>query len=400
MSTQAYSTLSAPNSTHSYSRPPTRQSAPSIPEFVPRNPAMSQQHAQHRQCSHLSDSGRTVCGLDMLNERTPPLKEDRSESLSSTGSSSSLHTQAQSRNGGGYFGRGQGWIQPDIWAPPQAPALRGDKDNYHLLSMADDFEPDEDPMFNPSLAKLSLASPASSLSPKSPIAASSMTSDQISALVASFAPAPSQSPAIAQLVARSTRLAQGLAHPPPNRGFRPKANEVHDHDESNTTVFVGGLSQGVTESTLSEIFAPFGPIAYVRLSSPTVLLVRADSVQVKVPPGKGCGFVQFYSKHDSEHAIKQMQGFECMGCSLRTHWGRSQSELLTSPSRNKYASLTTHIGDRSSPSSAPAPPSEQVINQVVTVCAALGVPKEHSELVMRVLHACSSNEGGAPAFLN
>lgn len=59
-----------------------------------------------------------------------------------------------------------------------------------------------------------------------------------------------------------------------------------------------------------------------------------------MPPGKGCGFVQFYLKQDSEYAIKQMQGFECMGCSLRTHWGRSQSECTEAMFRQLNADFT------------------------------------------------------------
>jgi hypothetical protein len=37
---------------------------------------------------------------------------------------------------------------------------------------------------------------------------------------------------------------------------------------------------------------------------------------------------------------------------------------------------------------------EQIAGQVVSVCTALGVSKEHAELVMRVLAACSGESGG------
>jgi hypothetical protein len=37
---------------------------------------------------------------------------------------------------------------------------------------------------------------------------------------------------------------------------------------------------------------------------------------------------------------------------------------------------------------------DQIAGQVVSVCMALGVPKEHAELVMRVLAACSGESGG------
>lgn len=80
-------------------------------------------------------------------------------------------------------------------------------------------------------------------------------------------------------------------------------------DPKNTTVFVGGLSSLISEDTLKTFFAPFGAIAYV-----------------KIPPGKGCGFVSFVLKADAEKAIERMQGFPVGGCRIRLSWGRSQGE--------------------------------------------------------------------------
>jgi len=37
---------------------------------------------------------------------------------------------------------------------------------------------------------------------------------------------------------------------------------------------------------------------------------------------------------------------------------------------------------------------DQIAGQVVSVCTALGVPKGHAELVMRVFAACSGESGG------
>ncbi|KAJ7794191.1 hypothetical protein B0H14DRAFT_2392702 [Mycena olivaceomarginata] len=52
-------------------------------------------------------------------------------------------------------------------------------------------------------------------------------------------------------------------------------------------------------------------------------------LQVKVPVGKHCGFVQFVRKADAERAIENMQGFPVGGSRIRLTWGRSQ---CTSPS--------------------------------------------------------------------
>lgn len=79
-------------------------------------------------------------------------------------------------------------------------------------------------------------------------------------------------------------------------------------DPNNTTVFVGGLSGYVTEDELRSFFQVFGEITYV-----------------KIPPGKGCGFVQFVQRHAAEMAINQMQGYPIGNSRVRLSWGRSQN---------------------------------------------------------------------------
>ncbi|KAK4504051.1 hypothetical protein PRZ48_004966 [Zasmidium cellare] len=79
-------------------------------------------------------------------------------------------------------------------------------------------------------------------------------------------------------------------------------------DPNNTTVFVGGLSGYVTEDELRSFFQGFGEITYV-----------------KIPPGKGCGFVQFVQRHAAEMAINQMQGYPIGNSRVRLSWGRSQN---------------------------------------------------------------------------
>ncbi|KAK5831813.1 polyadenylate-binding protein RBP47-like isoform X3 [Gossypium arboreum] len=54
------------------------------------------------------------------------------------------------------------------------------------------------------------------------------------------------------------------------------ASSQSDGDSSNTTIFVGGLDPNVTEEDLRQPFSQYGEI-----------------VSVKIPVGKGCGFVQF-----------------------------------------------------------------------------------------------------------
>jgi len=77
-------------------------------------------------------------------------------------------------------------------------------------------------------------------------------------------------------------------------------------DPNNTTVFVGGIDAGVTEEVLREFFSGYGEIVYV-----------------KIPPGRGCGFVQYVLRASAELAIAKMQGGDVQGCKVRLSWGRS-----------------------------------------------------------------------------
>ncbi|BGP22399.1 mRNA binding post-transcriptional regulator [Rhodotorula toruloides] len=81
-------------------------------------------------------------------------------------------------------------------------------------------------------------------------------------------------------------------------------------DPNNTTVFVGGLPASISEETLRSFFHHFGEITYC-----------------KIPPGKGCGFVQFVRRQDAELAIAKMNDFPIHGKSrIRLSWGRSQGD--------------------------------------------------------------------------
>lgn len=95
----------------------------------------------------------------------------------------------------------------------------------------------------------------------------------------------------------------------PQMGFYGAPQPMNQFtDPNNTTVFVGGLSGYVTEDELRSFFQGFGEITYV-----------------KIPPGKGCGFVQFVQRHAAEMAINQMQGYPIGNSRVRLSWGRSQN---------------------------------------------------------------------------
>ncbi|TQD92193.1 hypothetical protein C1H46_022231 [Malus baccata] len=79
-----------------------------------------------------------------------------------------------------------------------------------------------------------------------------------------------------------------------------------DYDINNTTIFVGNLDPNVTEDELKQTFMQFGEIFYV-----------------KIPVGKGCGFVQFGTRASAEEAIQRMQGKVIGQQVVRISWGRS-----------------------------------------------------------------------------
>lgn len=92
-------------------------------------------------------------------------------------------------------------------------------------------------------------------------------------------------------------------------------------DKSNTTVFIGGLSALVTENELRDLFSPFGEIIYV-----------------KIPFGKGCGFVQYTTRQSAETAILNMKGCSIKNSKIRLSWGKSSKK-----NQNQNQSIPTNI---------------------------------------------------------
>ncbi|PIN12328.1 Apoptosis-promoting RNA-binding protein TIA-1/TIAR (RRM superfamily) [Handroanthus impetiginosus] len=79
-----------------------------------------------------------------------------------------------------------------------------------------------------------------------------------------------------------------------------------ENDSSTTTVFVGGLDSAVTDEELRDSFIPYGEI-----------------VSVKIPAGKGCGFVQFVNRSNAEDAIQGLNGAIIGKQKVRLSWGRN-----------------------------------------------------------------------------
>lgn len=83
----------------------------------------------------------------------------------------------------------------------------------------------------------------------------------------------------------------------------------NEDDPTNTTIFVGGLSESISDDQLRHVFSPYGQL-----------------IHVKIPAGKRCGFVQFAERHSAEEAMKMLNGTQLAGQSIRLSWGRSPNK--------------------------------------------------------------------------
>lgn len=102
-----------------------------------------------------------------------------------------------------------------------------------------------------------------------------------------------------QLSSQAVVLAGGFAN-----GFVPQVQS--ENESSNTTIFVGGLDSDVSDEELRQTFIPFGEV-----------------VSVKIPVGKGCGFVQFANRSNAEEAIQRLSGAVIGKQTVSLSWGRN-----------------------------------------------------------------------------
>ncbi|XVE49170.1 hypothetical protein DITRI_Ditri01bG0060800 [Diplodiscus trichospermus] len=79
-----------------------------------------------------------------------------------------------------------------------------------------------------------------------------------------------------------------------------------DNESNNATIFVGGLDSDVSDDDLRQPFSQFGEI-----------------ISVKIPHGKGCGFVQFANRKNAEEAIQSLNGTNIGKQTVRLSWGRN-----------------------------------------------------------------------------
>ncbi|KAG6398695.1 hypothetical protein SASPL_140162 [Salvia splendens] len=106
-------------------------------------------------------------------------------------------------------------------------------------------------------------------------------------------------------------------------GVSPHGSQS-DGDSVNTTIFVGGLDPNVTDEDLRQPFSQYGEI-----------------VSVKIPVGKGCGFVQFASRTDAEEALQKLSGTTIGKQTVRLSWGRNPANKQAIFSRGDFGNQWT-----------------------------------------------------------
>ncbi|XP_076956314.1 polyadenylate-binding protein RBP47-like [Bidens hawaiensis] len=96
-------------------------------------------------------------------------------------------------------------------------------------------------------------------------------------------------------------------------------NSQSDEDASNTTIFVGGLDSEVNEEDLRQTFIQCGEI-----------------LSIKIPMGKGCGFVRFANRSSAEDAIQNMHGNVIGKQTVRISWGKTPASRQRMDSNGNY----------------------------------------------------------------
>ncbi|CAH9111234.1 unnamed protein product [Cuscuta epithymum] len=108
-------------------------------------------------------------------------------------------------------------------------------------------------------------------------------------------------------------------HPSPggySNGSPAYGSQSDGDSSSNTTIFVGGLDPNVSDEDLRQPFLQYGEI-----------------VSVKIPLGKGCGFVQYAQRNDAEEALQKLKGLVIGKQTVRLSWGRNPAHR---PSRSEF----------------------------------------------------------------
>ncbi|XP_065166930.1 cytotoxic granule associated RNA binding protein TIA1 [Atheta coriaria] len=115
------------------------------------------------------------------------------------------------------------------------------------------------------------------------------------------------------LGSRSIRTNWSTRKPPPPRADKPQQRskqptyeEVYNQTSpTNSTVYCGGFTNGISEDLMQQTFAQFGVIQDIRVFK-----------------DKGYAFIRFSSKESATHAIEAIHNSEINGQVVKCFWGK------------------------------------------------------------------------------
>nr|XP_006817563.1 PREDICTED: nucleolysin TIA-1 isoform p40-like isoform X5 [Saccoglossus kowalevskii] len=125
------------------------------------------------------------------------------------------------------------------------------------------------------------------------------------------------------LSGRAIRTNWATRKPPPPRqpesfSFASAATKQLSYDDvcnsssyTNTTVYIGGVTTGLTEGKMRETFSHYGHIQEVRIF-----------------PDKGYAFIRFMTHESAAHAIVSVNGSQINGHMVKCSWGKESSDPL------------------------------------------------------------------------
>jgi RNA recognition motif-containing protein len=120
--------------------------------------------------------------------------------------------------------------------------------------------------------------------------------------------------------AASKKTTLGGQSQTPRASYQGSPGAQGEDDPTNTTLFVGNLDANVTDEHLRQLFSNYGQLLHV-----------------KIPPGKRCGFVQFSDRSCAEEALRQLNGTQLAGQSIRLSWGRSTTNRQTQADASQWS---------------------------------------------------------------
>eukprot|EP00483_Globobulimina_turgida_P011574 UN11596 len=107
-------------------------------------------------------------------------------------------------------------------------------------------------------------------------------------------------------------------------------------EQSQSTIYVGGLDGKVNSETLHAAFLPFGEIIHIS--------IPIDQTNKE---HRGFGFIEFEDSNDAEHAIDNMDGSELFGRVLRVNLSKQDgSSKNKNQNSDKYRSIWSSDTDK------------------------------------------------------